>query len=46
MVDKFIHRKSVYGLNVNPENDEIVATAGEDGRILIYDLRETSEGMY
>lgn len=43
LVDKILHKKPIYGLHVNPQNDDIVATAGDDGRILIYDLRETSE---
>lgn len=34
------HRKPVYGLSVNPQNDEIISTAGEDGRLLLYDIRE------
>ncbi|KAL1513165.1 hypothetical protein ABEB36_002613 [Hypothenemus hampei] len=34
------HRKPVYGLSVNPQNDDIIATAGEDGRLLLYDIRE------
>lgn len=34
------HRKPVYGLTVNSQNDEIIATAGEDGRLLLYDIRE------
>lgn len=36
------HRKPVYGLSINPQNDEIIATAGEDGRLLLYDVREVS----
>ncbi|XP_066154685.1 DDB1- and CUL4-associated factor 5 [Euwallacea fornicatus] len=34
------HRKPVYGLSINPQKDEIIATAGEDGRLLLYDIRE------
>lgn len=34
------HRKPVYGLTVNPQKDDIIATAGEDGRLLLYDIRE------
>ncbi|KAK9875394.1 hypothetical protein WA026_007789 [Henosepilachna vigintioctopunctata] len=40
-VVKLPHKKPVYGLNINPQNDNILATAGDDGRILLYDLRET-----
>ncbi|XP_050312634.1 DDB1- and CUL4-associated factor 5 [Anthonomus grandis grandis] len=36
------HRKPVYGLSINPQNDEIIATAGDDGRLLLYDIRETT----
>ncbi|KAJ8977822.1 hypothetical protein NQ317_008064, partial [Molorchus minor] len=39
---KIPHRKPVYGLSVNRENDNILATAGDDGRILLFDLRESS----
>ncbi|KAL3286132.1 hypothetical protein HHI36_000644 [Cryptolaemus montrouzieri] len=41
LVVRLPHKKPVYGLNVNPQNDNILATAGDDGRILLYDLRET-----
>ncbi|XP_060521769.1 DDB1- and CUL4-associated factor 5 isoform X2 [Cylas formicarius] len=34
------HRKPVYGLSINPQNDEIISTAGEDGRLLLFDVRE------
>lgn len=36
------HRKPVYGLSVNPHSDSVLATAGEDGRVLIFDLRDTA----
>ncbi|XP_018328592.1 DDB1- and CUL4-associated factor 5 isoform X2 [Agrilus planipennis] len=39
---KLLHKKPVYGLSVNPQNDFIVSTAGDDGRILIFDTRESS----
>ena len=38
--DVFLHNKPVYGLSVDPQNDDVFATAGEDGRVLIYDLRD------
>lgn len=38
-VDVFMHEKAVYGLSVDPMNDQIISTAGEDGRVLIFDLR-------
>ncbi|CAG9860016.1 unnamed protein product [Phyllotreta striolata] len=34
------HDKPVYGINIHPQNDNIIATAGEDGRILLFDIRE------
>lgn len=37
--DVFLHSKPVYGLSVDMTNDQIFATAGEDGRILVFDLR-------
>lgn len=40
---KLPHRKPVYGLSVNPQNDCILATAGDDGRVLIFDLRDSSD---
>ncbi|KAF5292282.1 hypothetical protein FQA39_LY03316 [Lamprigera yunnana] len=39
---KLLHKKPVYGLSVNPQNDYIVATAGDDGRILVFDIREAN----
>lgn len=44
-IDVFIHQKPVYGVSVDPVRDEIFATAGEDGRVLIFDLRASSEVM-
>ncbi|CAH0551033.1 unnamed protein product [Brassicogethes aeneus] len=42
LITKLPHRKPVYGLSINPQNDDVLATAGDDGRILIFDVRETS----
>ncbi|KAJ8941914.1 hypothetical protein NQ318_013247 [Aromia moschata] len=39
---KIPHRKPVYGLSINRQNDNVLATAGDDGRILLFDLRESS----
>lgn len=33
----------MYGLSVDTSNDHIFATAGEDGRILLFDLRISSQ---
>lgn len=40
LVSRISHKKPVYGMSINPQNDDILATAGDDGRILIFDLRE------
>lgn len=37
--DMFLHSKPVYGLSIDRTNDQIFATAGEDGHILVFDLR-------
>lgn len=37
--DVFLHSKPVYSLSVDSTNDQIFATAGEDGRVLVFDLR-------
>ncbi|XP_062534582.1 DDB1- and CUL4-associated factor 5-like isoform X1 [Armigeres subalbatus] len=44
-VDVYLHSKPVYGLSIDPSNDNIFATAGEDGKILIFDLRDSSDVM-
>lgn len=41
-IDVFYHTKPIYGLGVDPFNDNIFATAGEDGRILLFDLRASN----
>lgn len=38
---KMAHKKPVYGLSINPKNNCVVSTAGDDGRILIYDIRSS-----
>lgn len=35
------HKKPIYGISIQPQNDNILATAGDDGRILIFDIRES-----
>lgn len=35
----FLHGKPVYGLSIHPHNDNVFASACDDGRILIYDIR-------
>lgn len=38
----FDHAKPIYGLGVDSFNDNIFATAGEDGRVLLFDLRASN----
>lgn len=38
-VDVFFHNKPVYGLSVDPTNDNLFTTAGDDGRTLLFDSR-------
>lgn len=39
-LDVFLHEDAVYGLSVDPNNSNAFASACDDGRILIYDIRE------
>lgn len=41
--DVFLHTKPVYGLSVDATNDQVFATAGEDGLVLLFDLRIGSQ---
>lgn len=41
--DVFLHTKPVYGISVDATNDNIFATAGEDGNVFIFDLRIGSD---
>ncbi|KAI8505527.1 DDB1- and CUL4-associated factor 5 [Branchiostoma belcheri] len=38
--DVFRHEDAVYGLSVDPNNDNVFASACDDGRVLIWDIRE------
>ncbi|KAG7202814.1 hypothetical protein KM043_009971 [Ampulex compressa] len=38
----FLHEKPVYGLSIHPYNDNVFASACDDGRVLIYDIRGNS----
>ncbi|GAB0092325.1 DDB1- and CUL4-associated factor 5 [Sergentomyia squamirostris] len=42
-VDVFTHTKPVYGLSIDSTNEQIFATACEDGKLLIFDLRLSAE---
>ncbi|XP_033106359.1 DDB1- and CUL4-associated factor 5-like, partial [Anneissia japonica] len=41
-IDVFLHEDAVFGVVVDPCNDNVFASAGDDGRILIWDIREPS----
>ena len=41
-VDVFLHEDAVYGLAVDPRNDNIYASACADGRVLLWDIRAPS----
>ncbi|XP_077996129.1 uncharacterized protein LOC144449464 [Glandiceps talaboti] len=41
-LDVFLHEDTVYGLAVDPFNDNVFASACDDGRVLIWDIRERS----
>lgn len=41
-VDFFLHEKPVYGLSIHPFNDHVFSSACDDGRVLVYDIREPS----
>ncbi|XP_015609773.1 DDB1- and CUL4-associated factor 5 [Cephus cinctus] len=38
----FLHEKPVYGLSIHPHNDNVFSSACDDGRVLIYDIRDSS----
>ncbi|CAK9814260.1 DDB1- and CUL4-associated factor 5 [Anthophora quadrimaculata] len=42
VVNFFLHEKPVYGLSVHQYNDNVFASACDDGRVLIYDIRGSS----
>lgn len=41
-IEYFLHEQPVYSLSIDPCNDNVFASACDDGRILIYDIREPS----
>ncbi|KAK9409807.1 DDB1- and CUL4-associated factor 5 [Crotalus adamanteus] len=43
-VDVFAHEDAVYGLSVSPVDDNVFASSSDDGRVLIWDIRESSQG--
>lgn len=42
-LERFQHIKPVYGLSVDVTNDQVFASAGEDGLVLVFDLRIGSQ---
>ncbi|XP_062502276.1 DDB1- and CUL4-associated factor 5-like isoform X2 [Corticium candelabrum] len=38
-IDIFPHRQPVYGVSVDPDHDGIFLSAGDDGRVLLWDTR-------
>lgn len=38
-MDTYPHVKPVYGLSIDATADHMFATAGEDGRVLVFDMR-------
>ena len=43
----FMHDDAVYGLAVDPVNDDVFASACDDGKVHIYDLRaRPAEGYH
>ncbi|RWS18138.1 WD-repeat protein-like protein, partial [Leptotrombidium deliense] len=38
--DVILHEEAIYGLSVDPSNDNVFATACDDGRIFICDIRD------
>ncbi|XP_063804076.1 DDB1- and CUL4-associated factor 5 isoform X1 [Pseudophryne corroboree] len=43
-LDVFAHEEAVYGLSVSPVNDNVFASSSDDGRVLIWDIREPPQG--
>ncbi|KAI1284876.1 DDB1- and CUL4-associated factor 5 [Halotydeus destructor] len=39
-LDTILHMEAIYGLSVDPMNDDLFATACNDGSVFIWDLRE------
>ena len=42
--DVFPHGDAVYGLSADPTNPSVFASACDDGRLLIYDTRDSTAG--
>lgn len=46
ILDVFLHDEAVYGLSVDPINENIFVSACDDGRVLIWDIRQTYNDAY
>ena len=44
-LDIFPHDEPVYGIACHPECSELFASASSDGRVLVFDLRESNVNM-
>lgn len=45
-LDVFLHDEAVYGLSVDPTNENIFASACDDGRVLIWDVRQATNDAF
>lgn len=43
-LDYFVHEQPVYGVSADPVNESVFCSACDDGRILIFDIRESGNG--
>ncbi|KAB7506480.1 DDB1- and CUL4-associated factor 5 [Armadillidium nasatum] len=41
-INVFLHEEAIYSVSVNPFVDSVFASAGEDGQILIFDIRAST----
>lgn len=45
-VEVLKHQRAVVGLSLDPFSQHIVATAGNDGRLLLFDTRQSVHGKF
>lgn len=46
-MDVFLNEEAVYGLSVDPINDNVFASACDDGKVVLYDIRASpAEGSF
>ncbi|CAH0395887.1 unnamed protein product [Bemisia tabaci] len=41
-VQYFLHHQSIYGISMDPFNDNLIAIACDDGKVVLHDIRESS----